>query len=372
METTEYAAFSALEIRELVLTGQVPAEEIIRAALARLEETDPLVRAFTEVSAEQALRSARNLDHRAAPKLAGVPIGVKPNAPPPTRLETAGCVVLGRTSVPLATTPWQTWGHTDRGPTRNPWRPDVVAGGSCAGSAAAVAAGIVPLATGGDGAGSVRIPAAWCGIVGLKTTNGLLPVRDRAGLTAPGVLTRTVADAAAWLEVVAGTVTALHDEPTGLRAAWSETLGFLTCDPEVAGIARPAALGLSDLLDFTGAGIVLGDPGQAWHALRGDGEPALRHLNDRPLAALFDEVDLLLTPTTPIQPHGHGGPGEAMTVGFTWAFNLSGHPALSVPAGFTAGGLPVGLQLVAAHGREALLLRVAAALECRRPWPRWS
>jgi Asp-tRNA(Asn)/Glu-tRNA(Gln) amidotransferase A subunit family amidase len=95
----------------------------------------------------------------------------------------------------------------------------------------------------------------------------------------------------------------------------------------------------------------------------------LRAENDRRLAALFAEVDLILTPTTPNAPHGHDGPGDRYSTALTWAFNLSGHPATSMPAGFGADGCPLGLHLVARHGEEALLLRVAQAAEAVRTHP---
>ncbi|MFB4317191.1 amidase [Actinomadura sp. 21ATH] len=366
---------------DLVNRGEVSAVETVRAALARLAARDPALRAFTEVRPERAVAAARRVDAAVRrgerPRLAGVPIGVKAwprsqalQTPP---LERAGCVVVGLTSVPDASTPWQTWGGTARGPTVNPWRPDRTPGGSSAGSAAAVAAGIVPLATGSDGAGSLRIPAAWCGLVGLKPTNRRLPARDRAGLAALGALARTARDAALHLSVILGEEfpAAAGGEP--LRAAWSSTLGYAEPDAGVEAVARAAAGRLRDAGAITwhggraAAGPRLLDPGPVWRALRAGRDDAgcrrIRARNDEALDALFGEVDVLLTPAVPVPPHGHGGPGEAMAVDLTWAFNVSGHPAVSVPAGLGADGTPVGLQAVAAHGREAVLLRVAAALE---------
>ncbi|MEW2354343.1 amidase [Spirillospora sp. NPDC029432] len=368
---------------DLVKRGEVSAEEAVRAALGRLAERDPGLRAFTEVRPERAVAAARRVDaavrRGGRPRLAGVPIGVKAwprsqSAQTP-RLEREGCVVVGLTSVPDASTPWQTWGRTERGPTVNPWRPDRTPGGSSAGSAAAVAAGVVPLATGSDGAGSLRIPAAWCGLVGLKPTNRRLPARDRAGLAALGALTRTARDTALYLSVMLGEdlAEAAGDAGGPLRAAWSSSLGYAEPDAGVEAVARAAAGRLREAgaiawgAGRAGTGPRLLDPGPAWHALRagrdGAGCRRIRAHNGEALDALFGEVDVLLTPATPTPPHGHQGPGEAMTVDLTWAFNVSGHPAVSVPAGLGADGTPVGLQAVAAHGREAVLLRVAAALE---------
>ncbi len=199
--TREYAALSALDVAGLVGRGALTAVGVVTAALARIGERDPGVRAFTEVWPERALAEAARVDARIAGgarlPLAGVPLGVKtgegPGSYQNTRLAAAGCVPVGATSAPRTGRGWQTYGHTDRGPTLNPFDPAWSPGGSSAGSAAAVAAGLVPLASGSDGAGSVRIPAAWCGVLGLKPTNGLLPARDRAGLNSPGVLARTPA-----------------------------------------------------------------------------------------------------------------------------------------------------------------------------------
>lgn len=115
------------------------------------------------------------------------------------------------------------------------------------------------------------------------------------------------------------------------------------------------------------------DPEPAWRALRdpaGDQDAAaeLRAENNRRLADVFTDIDLLVTPTTPNRPHDHTGPGARMSVALTWAFNVSGHPAISVPAGFTADGCPVGLQLIARHHAEADLIHVAAAFEHLAPW----
>ncbi|MFF0821936.1 amidase family protein [Micromonospora haikouensis] len=375
---------SAVEIAELVNAGRLRPVDVVEATLARIGTADATLRAFRETWPEQARHAARELERTLAAgplPLAGVPLGVKAaegvDSLQTRRLVAAGCIPVGATAVPRGT-PWQTWGHTDRGPTANPWRADRTPGGSSAGSAAAVAAGLVPLATGNDGAGSVRIPAAWCGVVGIKLTNGRLPAIDAAGLNAPGPLARTVADAAAYLDALLGTRLAGHLGPAGggpLRAVWSATLGHAEVDPDVAGPARAAADRLADagLLRWVAHDLTLADPAPAWRALRAPGDRAaaarLRAGNDAQLARLFDLADLLLTPTTPGPAHGHAGPGERMSVALTWAFNLSGHPAASVPAGFAPDGTPVGLQIVARHHHEHLLVHTAAALQSLHPWP---
>ncbi|WP_425385672.1 amidase family protein [Streptomyces marokkonensis] len=372
---------SVEEIASAVRGRRLRAVDVVAEALERIGRADPVVCAFLEVWGGEALRRAGDVDARVAAgerlPLAGVPVAVK--GPRGLRaagpLIGAGCVPVGATSVPGPGTPWQTWGLGARGRTVNPWRADRTPGGSSAGSAVAVAAGLVPLATGSDGAGSVRIPAAWCGVVGLKVTGGRLPSPDRTGLAAPGVLTRTAADAAAWWRVVSGPAGGAGAVPSfPVTATWSPDLGFAVPDPEPVALARAAAGRLAD------AGVVrlvrppepplLLDPAPAWLALRTPGaDPADAHRvrtgNDRRLDALFARTGLLLTPTAPTAPHGHDGPGDVYSTSLTWAFNVSGHPALSVPAGFGGDGCPAGLQLVAPRGREEVLLAVAREAERR-------
>ncbi len=432
MSSDDFAAMSAVQIASAVRSRAVRAVDVVAAALERIERADPVLCAFVEVGGEEALRRAGEVDARIAEgewlPLAGVPIGVKGRYGLRTAapLLAAGCVAVGATSVPGPGTPWQTWGLGRHGRTVNPWRYDRTPGGSSAGSAAAVAAGLVPLATGSDGAGSVRIPAAWCGVIGLKVTNGRLPSRDRTGLAAQGVLARRVEDAAAWWRVMSAhttdatephgppgpsptephgppspSLTEPHQPPPGQpsatpkpgpppstpghdldpdppTAAWSPDLGFDSPDPAVVAVARSAAVRLAEAgvlrLVEPRAPLCLEDPAPAWLALRTPGADLgaarrLRDSNDRRLSGLFAQVELLLTPATPTPPHGHEGPGERYSTALTWAFNLSGHPAISIPAGFGREGCPVGLQLVAAHGREEALLDVARAAErVGGPW----
>ncbi|MGY0069101.1 amidase family protein [Streptomyces sp. QTS137] len=393
------------EIASAVRAGAVRAVDVVAESLERIERADPVLCAFTEVWAEEALRRAGEVDAlveagpqhpprpprpsglsvgggpgaRAWLPLAGVPVAVKKGrhglrAVGP--LLAAGGVAVGATAVPGPGTSWQTWGLGARGRTLNPWRADRTPGGSSAGAAVAVAAGLVPLATGSDGAGSVRIPAAWCSVVGLKVTNGLLPSPDRTGLAAPGVLARTAADAAAWWRAVSPTPTGVDARPPlPCTAVWSPGLGFAGPDPEPLALARAAVGRLVDAgvvrLVRPSAPPVLMDPAPAWLALRNPGTAPsglaeahrVRAENDRRLARLFTGAELLLTPTAPTAPHGHEGPGDVYSTALTWAFNLSGHPALSLPAGFGTDSCPAGLQLVAPPGREALLLAVAGAAE---------
>ncbi|MER5360688.1 amidase [Streptomyces sp. NPDC002785] len=338
-------------------------------ALDRIGREDPRLCAFIEVWPEWALAAeeqARQLPLAGRPFAVKGATGIRSYAA--RRLIAAGGVPVGATSVPGPGTPWQTWGLGAHGRTINPWHPGRTPGGSSAGSAVAVAADLVELATGSDGAGSVRIPAAWCGVFGLKTTNGLLPSPDRSGLASAGVLTRSAAHAQTYLHcVLDGCEPATADLP--IPAVFGPDLGYAEVDPEVESVVRRAvgrlvAGGVVRLVDRT---CELLDPREAWQAVRG-GEPSpaateIRRENDLRLDALFARTPLLLTPTTPNRPHGHDGPGELYSTALTWAFNLSGHPAASVPAGFTADGCPVGLQLVAERGADVSLLAMAHEVE---------
>ena len=375
---TDVRGLGARDIAALVNAGTLTPADVVHATLHRIDRDDRDLRAFRQLWPEQALDAARDVEQALAAgrrlPLAGVPLGIKASegldSPQARRLIAAGCIPVGATSVPRGTN-WQTWGHTDRGPTVNPWRADRTPGGSSAGSAAAVAAGLVPLATGNDGAGSLRIPAAWCGIVGIKLTTGLLPARDRAQLNAPGPLAGTVGDAAAYLDAVLG-ASLLSDAIVGpqrpIRAIWSSTLGYADTDPALAATARAAAdeLAAAGVLRWVEHEVLLRDPHDAWQALRQDLPAAaapLRAHNDRQLATAFELADVIITSTTPVSAHGHDGPGDAMSVSLTWAFNLSGHPAASVPAGVGDDGIPVGMQIIGRHHHEAALIRVAAAAE---------
>lgn len=160
--------------------------------------------------------------------------------------------------------------------------------------------------------------------------------------------------------------------PLPVTAVWSADLGFADPDPEPTALARAEVDRLADAgvlrLVRPSAPPHLLDPAVAWFALRARSSDLtdahrVRAENDRRLAAVLTGADLLLTPTTPTAPHGHEGPGDRYSTALTWAFNLSGHPALSLPAGFGTDGCPAGLQLVARHGQEALLLAVARAAE---------
>ena len=219
----------ATELAQMVRSGEISARELVETSLERVEELNPGLNAFVEVDAERALATADGISPGDERPFAGVPVAIKNNRPVEglrltygcslmsdyvcdydhnitRRLKDAGFVIVGTTTLPeygiLPTTEARLFG-----PTRNPWDRERTPGGSSGGAAAAVTAGMVPVAHGNDGGGSVRIPAACCGLVGLKPTRGRIspaPELGDSSLGIDGMLTRTVADTAAILDVLAG------------------------------------------------------------------------------------------------------------------------------------------------------------------------
>ena len=421
----------------LMREGRVTSLELVELCLARIEAYDPRLNAFRAVFAEQARAEAARADEERAAggdrPLLGVPVAVKDNvrvqghapamgtgSPEPVagrdaelvrRLRAAGAVVVGTTHLPeLALWPFtesHTWGET-----RNPWSPRHTTGGSSGGSAAAVAAGLVPAATASDGGGSIRIPAAACGLVGLKPQRGRVPLAPDHehwhGLSVAGVLTRSTADQALVLSVLTdGEIAADIADPGTLRIAWSTKAPVPTpVHPAVLG----ALQGTVAVLRGLGHTVEPGDPeyGKAQLSflvryLRGARDDLVRLVDPsateprtRAVGALGQRVsaralargvrwgdetalrlatlpggaDVLLMPTLAAPPREVGSLTGLRTVGlagrvvpFTPAWNVTGQPAVSVPAGHTADGLPLAVQLVGPPRSEALLLALAAQLE---------
>lgn len=291
MSPRELAYLSALEVRQLYRTRALSPVEVTESILARIERLNPSLNAYVTVTADIALAQASRAERAFAdgmdtPPLLGIPVSIKdvtptkgirttrgsllskdwvPDVDPPVveRIYAAGAVLLGKTNVPEHGWKGDT---TNRlvGSTHNPWRHGLSAGGSSGGAAAAVAAGLGPLAQGTDGAGSIRIPASFCGVFGLKPSFGLVPMVpvDTEQVVHTGPITRTVGDAALLLNVLAGPdardrhslgATGLDylDEVErgvgGLRVAWSPTLGYARVDPEVARLTAEAARVFSEL-----------------------------------------------------------------------------------------------------------------------------
>src|SRR5688572_26677885 len=282
---------SALELREGYRRRELSPVEVVDATLDRIERLNPTLNAYVTVTADLARDRARRAERAYAAgearPLDGVPISIKdltptkgirttrgslmdpdwvPDYDPPfvERVNAAGAVMLGKTN-----TPELGWkgdsGNRVVGPTHNPWRHGLTAGGSSGGAAAAAAAGLGPLAQGGDAAGSIRIPASFCGVFGLKPSLGVVPYFPAGAadsLPQIGPITRTVRDAALFLSVLAGPDdrdrtsyigagldfgASLDGGIHGLRVAWSPDLGYATVDPEIAAITAAAAATFTEL-----------------------------------------------------------------------------------------------------------------------------
>jgi aspartyl-tRNA(Asn)/glutamyl-tRNA(Gln) amidotransferase subunit A len=453
----------------LVRTGQLSAIALTELCLQAIGAYNEDLNAFVHVDAEGALKMASAVDTvvRAGRQeelgpLAGVPFGVKDledcagmpttkgsrwfaNGPAMTadsihvaRLRAAGAIPLGKTATPE----FGAWAYTASpllGVTRNPWNTDRTPGGSSGGSSAAVSSGMVPFATASDGGGSIRTPAAFTGLVGLRSTYGRIPTFGDTHLAqnaVVGSLTTTVADTALLLDVMAGpdardrtclpapacsyTDSLDQTDVSELRVAWSSDLGFAIVDPQIASICERAAM---DFVGSVGAQLVdrpirLGDFTLTYaymegvdmfvnvdHALYEErlheldplSAPGWSHLRTRTLpeaagtesdrralvtefAALFEDIDLLLTPMASVPPFAARGPmpeqigsskvHQGMTVVLGFLASLVNLPAISLPAGLTNDGLPVGLQVIGPRYREDLVLAASARYESARPWPR--
>jgi amidase len=416
--------------------------ELVELALARIGDLDASLNAMRAVRAEQALSvaDALVLDDR---PLLGVPVAVKDDMAVAgermtwgtgavdtrspiedalvTRLRAAGAIVIGITNTPELTL----WGFTEtlsNGATRNPWDLTRTPGGSSGGSAAAVAAGLVPLATASDGAGSIRIPAACTGLFGLKTTRGRLNWGDRgdvwAGMAVPGVLARTVADTALAYAVLTGEPWSPVGEPRRLRVAVDTSTPPTIPQRVLDGERRTAVVATASLLEglghevrevslpltmamarrvlvryFAGAAETerlverperlerrtrrMAAAGRvAERMLRG--AIAGRDADAAAFAPLFADHDVVLTPAISGPPplvgtwHGRGAAstwqGNAQRYPFTALWNHLGNPAMAVPAGFDRTGLPLAVQVAGRMGDEQLLLALAAQIEEARPW----
>ena len=455
LSDAEIGYASAQTLRSLYASGEVAPSEAVAAVLRRIEALEPGLNAFSTTMADEAMAAARDSDARVrageARALEGVPVTIKdfydvagqpsetgswsvrkgPAAadnPVVARLRAAGAVVIGKTTMSEFA-----WSGISRNPvtgvTHNPWGRGLNAGASSAGAGVAAAAGYGPLHLGSDGAGSIRMPAHFCGVFGLKPTYGRVPhvpvsTTDYAAYIGP--MTRTVADAAAMLKVMAGPHPLDHtsaeappadyparlDRPlAGRRIAYSPDLGHARVDGEVAQVVARAVRTLEEL----GAEVEeisppwgpLGpDLGRFyWTAFLGRRAALLEEYEERmgadlvaciregahysatdyldwrerkfayvaQIAQTLQECDFLVTPAVSVaafpvervQPeHWPAHPWDWLSwAQFSYPFNMSGDPACSVPCGFTPAGLPVGLQIVARRFDDLGVLQAAHAFE---------
>lgn len=452
---------SATEVAARFRDGSLSPLDYARGLIDRIEASE--LNAFWEVPVESILTAAAaaerayragDVDSRRQPLL-GVPFSVKDNIEtagvrtsygsrvfadniPETdavavqRLKDAGGIMLGKTGLPE----FATKGVVDsplHGDTRNPWNPSRVVGGSSGGAAAAVAAGLGPLALGNDQAGSIRMPAALCGVAGIKPTSGRIPFAPNLSpwslLFQVGLIARTIDDLELGLGVLEGPHSRdplsmpVYDAPVPAmvqgrrpKLAFSASLGFGRVEPEVLAVTMaavealrgaadiadvpmdlaPASLAYSILVPYKRA-IETGHQLEAWAEIMDpevvsyirsgmtmtqddlrvgiDARTSVYHEVERVLA----DYDFIVTPTLSVTAFEIGltGPesiGGTPTTSFrdwfpyTYPFNLSGHPAVSIPAGFTEEGLPVGLQIVGRRFTDRSILQLCRYLEAELPW----
>ena len=454
----DLAFLSALELAGLIAAGDVSPVELVETYLARIERLDPQLHAYVTVRAEEALADARADAPDDPGPFHGVPIALKDldstagtrttfgsrafaaNVPDfdmahVRRLKTAGFIVLGKTATPeFGTTAFTESELT--GATRNPWDTGRTVGGSSGGAAAALAAGLTPIAQGSAGGGSIRIPASCCGVFGLKPSRGRIsnaPFGPGIGLSTTGPLARTVADAAAYLDAVAGYEwgdpwsSAPPDRPFADAAAGEPgrlRIAVTTVPPveaEVHADCRTAAEDAAALLTVLGHKVEEAAPDWGGPGLMEDFTPLWQvaptlygvedvslltpfnralaeragrtssveyvaalvrlQIRARRVVAFWERYDLLLTPTLALPPVPIGWAAEAEDpweqyaraarfTPFTPLFNVTGQPAASLPLHWNGDGLPIGVQLVGPPAGEELLLRVCAQLEAAQPWAR--
>ena len=464
---TDLTQFTAIQLLGLYRSGEASPVEATQAVLQRIARLNPLLNAFCLIDEAAAMASARQSEarwqaHRRSGagvlSLDGVPISIKDliltqgwptlrgsktvnpdqpwevDAPVTARLREAGAVLLGKTTTPE----FGCKGETNSlltGISRNPWNPARTPGGSSGGASAAVSAGLGPLAIGTDGAGSVRIPAAFCGNVGFKPSFGRVPAYPLSpfgSVAHLGPHAMTVEEVALLMNAIAlpdardwtslpfdgvDYLAGLKGGVKGLRVAYSPTLGYAkNVDPEIAAATAQAAKHLQDLgavveqvdpltedpLDIS-TGLWFAGAYQVWQTLNPSQlaltDPdfksqaelgaqldanAIHALTQRRgvlgshLRQFMQRFDLILTPSTAVTafkalPAGHSVMNSAAMLGwtpFSYPFNLSQQPAISLPCGLTLDGLPMGVQLVGKMFGDAKLLQAAQALQACYPMQR--
>ncbi|WP_198153619.1 amidase [Thalassobacillus sp. C254] len=446
---------TAIEIRDAIALKKLSAVEVITNTLEKMSALEPKINAFITETPELAIETAKDIDRRVMNEeklglLGGVPISVKDlinvggvkttfgsvtkkdnivtmDAPSVARTRAEGAAIIGKTSTTEFGSKAGGGDNPLSGVTNNPWNLSKCPGGSSAGAAASVAAGITPVALGTDGGGSVRIPSALCGLFGIKAQFGRVPVFPTSAtptLAHVGVLSRDVKDAALLLQVTSGYDTrdpasvsgpvpnflgACEESPEGLRIAWSPTLGYAKPNSEVLEITEKAVkhfedMGCSvDLVErvfdenpidlwttdfYAGIGVTLReenrsllDPALAEvleknldHSVGSYYEKVFERARVRDkIRTFFEKYDLLLTPTLPVShldakvnvPPELNDCNIVSWSYYTYPFNLTGNPAASIPCGFDKNGMPVGLQMVSGFNREIDIFKAASSFEKR-------
>ena len=460
----ELSFASATEIAELVRSKKVAVPELTEMFFRRIDELNPKLNAYLALCPEQAMqqaKAAQDAVDRGSPlgPLHGVPISVKdlemtkdipttlgsflfrdrtPDADSVVveRVRQSGAIILGKTNTPE----FGQSGSTENklgDPCRNPWNIERTPGGSSGGAGSALAAGLGPLAIGSDGGGSIRIPASFSGVFGIKPSQGRVPRSGGYGRPAAnhfsqsGPMSRTVADTALLLQILAGEdsrdptsmreslpdcMANLNAGVKGWRIAWSADFGYAAVDPEVARVTGQAARVFEELGatveepqfvienpfqafwdvfatgTYTSYGHLLGDHREEFtdYALSSldhgaeitgaDMSRALLRIDQlrRQMEDFFEGYDLLLTPTMavpafPIEQRPSVIAGRTVDpfwgfLPFTFPINMTGQTASSVPCGFSADGMPIGLHVIGPRGSEAKVLQASAAFEQARPW----
>jgi amidase len=445
----------------MVRAGEVSPTELVGLALERIDRIDPELNSFRKVFAEKAMLEAEQAEARRAEgdkrPLLGVPIAIKDevdvagevnlhgtdayeepakaDAEFVRRLREAGAIIVGLTLLPELAICGFTESAT-YGVTRNPWNRQRTPGGSSGGSAAAVAAGLVPIASAGDGAGSIRIPAACCGLFGLKPSRGRVSLAPRTegwrGMTVEGCVSRSVLDTALWLDIVSGGsaeaeappppakpfVESVKESPGKLRVAWSTAPPRGAVPATVGDEVKQATADAAAFLATLGHDVSPRDPdwGQVGNTMtarylkgvaetvqevplperlerrtRGFGrlggllpEPLYeKAIANRPaeiarINAIFDDFDVLVMPVmggTALPVRRWQGRGALWTVlgmsrfyPYCIPWNHLGNPAMSIPFGLGADGMPLAIQIIGRPHSESLLISLAAQIEAERPW----
>ena len=462
--SSELAFMSAVELAQSIRDKKVSSLEATENFFQRIDQLDSQLHSYLTLCRDQALADARAADAavRQGPELGplhGVPISIKDlettkgvvttmgsaifkdrvpdmDSIVVERVKAAGAIILGKTNTPEFGQSGTTENKLGE-PCRNPWNTERTPGGSSGGAAAALAAGLCTLSMGTDGGGSVRIPASFTGLFGIKPTQGRVPRFGGYGrpsanhFSQSGPITRTVADSALLLQVIAGPdtrdITSIREPApdfsanlgagvNGMRLAWSSDLGYAAVDAEVVDITKQAAMKFIGLgANMDDSKLKLEDPFETfWNVFSTAAYTSYGHLLEehrddlsdiglmsiehgqqttgadmsraiyevdrlgRRMEEFFDNFDLLLTPTMAVpafpidqRPGVIGGKTVNPFWGFlpfTYPINISGQTAASIPCGYSSDGMPIGLHIIGPKGSEAKVLQACAAFEAANPW----